>query len=93
MSILVVSKTSNNASEEIPAYKVAHMEVFRRHGNTNEYYMRVRPTQYLLNSKIIGDKLNEGVPMVLNINFGTVHFLDRNELVNIVNKAELKITL
>lgn len=82
-----------NLQEPAKAGTAANLEmrqVFRRK-NVLGYFMRVKPTSYLLNSSVVVDSLNQGKPMILNLNMGTIHFISGDEVIIPVESATLKI--
>ena len=51
--------------------------------------MRVKPTQFLLNSTLVGDVLNRGDCFVCNIESGTLYILQGNTEIETVNATLL----
>ncbi len=48
-------------------------------GSKNGIFMRVKPTGYLLNSTLICDKLNAGFICAVNMEKGTLYFIQGEE--------------
>ncbi len=73
-----------------PACKVHKRRIFSRLKRTG-YFMRVVPTDYLLNSHTIQESINDNKVLILNLYEGTVHFIKGDEMVKPVTSANLKI--
>jgi hypothetical protein len=48
-------------------------------GSKDGIFMRVKPTGYLLNSTLICDKLNDGFICAVNMEKGTLYFIQAEE--------------
>lgn len=91
MSILVVNGKEADSRGKIPACSLRILQIFTRQ-NDQDFYMRIKPTSYLLNSSLVQENLNNGKPMILNMNQGTVYFIKADEMVRPVETANLSIT-
>jgi hypothetical protein len=90
MSLLEVEGKIAPDSNKMPASELPIRTVFMR-SKHKEYFIRVKPTSYLLNSNTITENLNKGKPLVLNLNEGTLYFINGDEMVTRVQSATLKV--
>jgi hypothetical protein len=76
--------------QEIQAKDTKTLDVFTRKGES-AYYMRVKPTHYLLNSTLICDSINKNKPLIVNLTNGSCYFLNDSEMVTLVTKARMVV--
>ena len=53
----------------------------------DKYIIRVKPTQFLLNSTLVGDVLNRGDCFVVNAETGTLYIMQKNTEVSLVDAS------
>ena len=61
----------------VPARTIASGDLFL--SAANMIFMRVKPTGYILNSTLICDKLNSGFIAAVNVEKGTLYFIQADE--------------
>lgn len=90
MSFLIVNGKHGKERNLLSASQVKIGQVFVRQNDT-DFFMRVKPTSLLLNSSLVGDKLNNGDPLIINLYMGTCYFISGKEQVKLVESANLEI--
>jgi len=81
MSFLIVNGKHGSERNRLNANQVKTGQVFCRQ-NDSDFYMRVKPTSFLLNSTLVGDKLNNGDVLVVNLYMATCYFIKGTEQVS-----------
>lgn len=61
-------------------------EIFKKAG---KLLMRVKPTQFLLNSTLVADVLNRGDAFVINVETGTLYIMQGDEEIAFVDATLL----
>lgn len=92
MSILVIRRNDREETGPIRAADLKTLQICQRSGDS-DFFMRVRPVSFMLNSTLVQENLNKGNPLVLNMNNGNVYFIKPTEGVWVVDKAKLEITI
>lgn len=90
MSLLLIQGQSAEYNPGIALSEVPVKTVFCRHDN-KDYFIRVKPVSYLLNSTLVQDKLASGFCIIVSMTSGTMYFAKGSELVVPVTSAVLNI--
>lgn len=75
---------------DLIAGALLYTQVFKRKGHV-DYYMRVKPVSYMLQSTTIIEGLNKGKPLVVSLTTGNMHFIRGDEMVCAVRSAVMDI--